>query len=90
MDNTAARRFHKREETSGLGRRRDKEETVTCHVARPLVALEVEEPSGLSDVLSRLLFLDLLDLLLGIFTQEVHACGDTSHISESQYFHLSI
>lgn len=46
---------------------------ITCHVAGPLVALEVELPSGLSDVLSRLLLLDLLDLLLGILTKKVHS-----------------
>lgn len=48
---------------------------VTGHVACPLVALEVEQPSGLSDVLRRLLLLHLHDLLLGIFTQEVHTWG---------------
>ncbi len=44
---------------------------ITGHVARPLVALKVELSSGLSDVLRRLLLLDLPDLSLGIFTQEV-------------------
>lgn len=48
---------------------------VTGHVAGPLVALKVELSPGLSDVLGRLLLLHLPELLLGIFTQEVHSWG---------------
>uniref|UniRef100_A0A096LXR6 Adenosine deaminase tRNA specific 2 n=1 Tax=Poecilia formosa TaxID=48698 RepID=A0A096LXR6_POEFO len=40
------------------------------HKICSLVALEVELPSGLGYVLARLLLLDLLDLLLGIFTEQ--------------------
>lgn len=46
---------------------------ITGHIAGPLVALEMELTSGLSDVLGRLLLLHLPQLLLGIFTQEVNS-----------------
>lgn len=41
---------------------------ITSHVAGPLVALEVELSSGLSNVLCSLPLLDLAELFLGIFT----------------------
>lgn len=45
----------------------------TRHVAGPLVALEVKLASSLSDVLGRLPLLEIPNLLLSIFTQDVHA-----------------
>ena len=52
------------------------------HVARPLVALEVELPAGLGDVLPRLPLPDVPHLLLGIPPQEVRPCqGEESRIN---------
>lgn len=62
-----------------------KHKVVTCHVAGPLVALEVKLPPGLGDVLRRLLFLDLSDLLLGIFTQEIHSWGETGFSCQTNF-----
>ena len=48
--------------------------SLTGHVARSLVTLEVELPTGLGDVLRRLPLPDVPHLLLGIPPQEVRPC----------------
>lgn len=62
---------------------------VTGHVAGPLVALEVEVPPGLGNVLRGLLLLHLPQLLLCIFTQEVDTCGQEVGSQEVMLHHGS-
>lgn len=64
---------HEWSSSATVMRRVQRRQVFTRHVAGPLVALEVELPSGLGDVLGRLLLLELTEPLLGISTQEVHS-----------------
>lgn len=68
------------QQTNQRGRTRSpKQHSLTCHVAGPLVALEVDLPAGLVQVLGRLRLLHLPQLLLRVFAQEINSCTGESH-----------